>query len=159
TLPATRLETNRVPLSPQVMARALLIPCAQRETLNPGGTLIFSIGISPGALGAGGWAMGASGESASSRGWPCFQVGGACWARVSEASASTTPSASASDVRMMRRMVSLPSRIERTLFAARTIRPGLLVCQGGPTGLAPWTRPYDHPPRRVLLTSEISGCV
>src|SRR2546426_9067847 len=63
------------------MARALLIPCAQRETLNPGGTLIFSTGISPGALGAGGWAMGASGESASSRGWPCFQVGGACWAR------------------------------------------------------------------------------
>src|SRR5438132_14290114 len=113
------------------MARALLIPCAQRETLNPGGTLIFSIGISPGALGAGGWAMGASGESASSRGWPCFQVGGACWARVSEASASTTPSASASDVRVMRRMVSLPSRIERTLFAARTIRPGLLVCQAG----------------------------
>src|SRR5207249_11242545 len=126
------------------MARALLIPCAQRETLNPGGTLIFSIGISPGALGAGGWAMGASGESASSRGWPCFQVGGACWARVSEASASTTPSASASDVRVMRRMVSLPSRIERTLFAARTIRPGLLVCQAG-----------DHP--LLLLHENVMG--
>src|SRR2546426_12400255 len=83
TLPATRLLTNSVPLSPQVITRALLIPCAQRETLKPGGTLILSTGISPGALGAGGCAMGARVESAILDGWPCFQVGGglgwACW--------------------------------------------------------------------------------
>ena len=72
----TRLETNRVPLSPQVMTRALLIPWAQSETLNPAGTLSLSTRISPGALGAGGCATGASGESAIVAGWPCFQVGG-----------------------------------------------------------------------------------
>src|SRR5437867_9242727 len=108
TLPATRLLTNSVPLSPQVITRALLIPCAQREALKPGGTLILSTGISPGALGAGGWAMGASVESAMLGGWPCFQVGGACWAPASGASASPTTSAAVSDARMMRRMMSLP---------------------------------------------------
>src|SRR3989454_12361670 len=76
TLPATRLLTNSVPLSPQVITRALLIPCAQREALKPGGTLILSTGISPGALGAGGCAMGARVESAILDGCPCFQVGG-----------------------------------------------------------------------------------
>src|SRR2546426_10077635 len=86
TLPATRLLTKSVPLSPQVMARALLIPCAQRETLKPGGTLILSTGISPGAFGAGGWGMGASVESAMLAGWPCFQGGGGGGAWVGRAS-------------------------------------------------------------------------
>jgi hypothetical protein len=40
--------------------------------LNPAGTLILSTGISPGAFGAGGCAIGASVESASDDGWPCF---------------------------------------------------------------------------------------
>src|SRR5262245_48886071 len=83
TLPATRLDTNSVPLSPHVIARALLMPEAHRLTLKPAGTLILSTGISPGALGAGGWAMGASGELASSAGCPCFQVGGGCCAAAS----------------------------------------------------------------------------
>src|SRR5688572_11351328 len=76
TLPATRLDTNSVPLSPHVIARALLIPLAHSSTLKPCGTLILLIGISPGALGAGGWATGASGEFAISGGWPCFHEGG-----------------------------------------------------------------------------------
>src|SRR5438445_150408 len=42
------------------MTRALLIPWAQSETLKPAGTLSLSTGISPGALGAGGCATGAS---------------------------------------------------------------------------------------------------
>src|SRR6266851_2042351 len=111
TLLATRLLTKSVPLSPQVMARALLIPLAHTETLKPGGTLILSMGISPGAFGAGGWGMGASIESAMLAGWPCFQVGGgccACCAGARGASASPMTSAAVSDARMMRRMVSLP---------------------------------------------------
>jgi hypothetical protein len=76
-----------VPLSPQVMTRALLIPWAHRLALKPAGSLILSTGISPGALGAGGWATGANGEFASSAGWPCFQGGGAAgccaWAGIS----------------------------------------------------------------------------
>src|SRR5262245_49015075 len=88
TLPATRLDTNSVPLSPQVMTRALLMPDAHSETLKPGGTLILSMGISLAALGAGGWAIGASVESARLAGWPCFQGGGAagCWADAAERS-------------------------------------------------------------------------
>src|SRR5439155_17145362 len=134
TLPATRLLTNSVPLSPQVITRALLIPCAQSEALKPGGSLILSTGISPGALGAGGWAMGASAESAMLGGWPCFQVGGgACWAPASGASARPTTSAAVSDVRMMRRMMSLPcedgeDRVDNgPLVAHSTTRPGPYV--------------------------------
>src|SRR5712692_8951946 len=58
------------------MARALLIPDAHSSTLKPCGTLILLIGISPGAFGAGGCAIGDSGESAMVAGCPCFQVGG-----------------------------------------------------------------------------------
>src|SRR6266849_654988 len=111
TLLATRLLTKRVPLSPQVIARALLIPCAQSETLKPGGTLILSTGISPGALGAGGWAIGASGESAMLGGWPCFQVGGGCggcWASANGPRANTRARAITTEVRMMRSMRGLP---------------------------------------------------
>src|SRR5262245_63035235 len=61
TLPATRLDTNSVPLSPHVIARALLMPCAHSSAWKPGGSLILAIGISPGALGDGGWAIGARG--------------------------------------------------------------------------------------------------
>jgi hypothetical protein len=63
-LPATRLPTKSVPLSPHVIARALLMPEAHNSTLKPAGTLILLTGISLGALGAGGWAIGASMESA-----------------------------------------------------------------------------------------------
>src|SRR5262245_16848517 len=134
TLPATRLLTKSVPLSPHVMTRALLIPLAQRDTLKPGGTLILSTGISPGALGAGGWAMGASVESAMLAGWPCFQGGGAvaCWAGARWASESPTRVATASDVRMMRRMVTLlfeagDDRWRRAPFGRL---PGALVLPG-----------------------------
>src|SRR5213594_1178244 len=115
TLPATRLLTNSVPLSPQVITRALLSPCAQSETLKPGGTLILSTGISPGALGAGGWAMGASGESAMLGGWPCFQVGGGCGG----CRASALRSGSEND----------PVAF---YFAARTIRLGLGLVKARP---------------------------
>ena len=67
-----RLLTKSVPLSPQAITRALLSPCAQSETLKPGGTLILSTGISPAAFGAGGWGIGASGEVAMLAGCPCF---------------------------------------------------------------------------------------
>src|SRR4030095_11624816 len=77
TLPAVRLETKSVPFSPHVMTRALLMVCAQSTTFKPAGTLILSTGISPGALGAGGWAIGARAESAIDDGWPCFHGGGA----------------------------------------------------------------------------------
>src|SRR5260370_299466 len=90
------------------MTRALLLRWAHREALKPGGSLIFSTGISPGGLGAGGWAMGASVESARWGGLPCFQVGGGCWAFASGARASTAASATASDVRPMLPMMSLP---------------------------------------------------
>src|SRR5262245_22445284 len=76
TLPATRLDTNSVPLAPQTITRALLMPDAHSSILKPGGSLILLSGISPGALGAGGCATGASGESAMLAGWPCFQGGG-----------------------------------------------------------------------------------
>src|SRR5882672_277416 len=111
TWPATRLLTKSVPLSPQVMARALLIPLAHTETLKPGGTLILSTWSSPSAAGAGGWGMGASIESAMLAGWPCFQGGGgslACWAGARGASASPMTSAAVSDAGMMRDMMSLP---------------------------------------------------
>src|SRR5262245_57280666 len=147
TLPATRLLTKSVPLSPHVMTRALLMPLAQSDTLKPRGTLILSTGISPGALGAGGWAMGASVESAMLAGWPCFQGGGgvACWAGASWASESPTRVATASEVRMMRRMVTLlledgdegdGERLSAGCLAlpfsqGRTIRPVLAGCQPG----------------------------
>src|SRR3989442_1563211 len=89
----------------------LLSPCAQSETLKPGGTLILSTGISPGALGAGGWAIGASGESAMLGGWPCFQVGGGCggcWASANGPRANTRARATTTEVRMMRSMRGLP---------------------------------------------------
>src|SRR5215468_4964350 len=106
TLPATRLDTNSVPLSPQVMARALLIPEAQSSALKPGGTLILSTGMSAAALGAGGWGMGARVESAMLAGCPCFQVGGAaaCCAHARTEPRATTVRATASDVSVMRRM-------------------------------------------------------
>src|SRR5215813_1950431 len=109
------------------MTRALLRPLAQRDTLKPGGTLILSTGISPGALGAGGWAIGASIESAMLAGWPCFQGGGgvACWAGASWASESPTASATVSDVRMMQRIVGLPfedERIGQGRIGARSVR-------------------------------------
>src|SRR5216684_337809 len=97
TLPATRLLTNSVPLSPQVIARALLSPCAHRDTLKPRGTLILSTRISPGALGAGGWAMGASGELA---------ILGGAWAKAEDA--RVRASKTASDVEMNGRMVGPP---------------------------------------------------
>ena len=91
------------------MARALLIPEAQSSALKPGGTLILSTGISPAALGAGGWGMGASVESAMLGGWPCFQDGGAaCCAHASAASMHPTVNATVSDVSVIRRMMSLP---------------------------------------------------
>ena len=104
-MPATRLLTNSVPLSPQAIARALLSPWAHRDTLKPRGTLILSTRISPGALGAGGWAMGASGELAISAGCPCFQAGGA-WAKAEDP--RVRASRIASDVEMNGRMVNLP---------------------------------------------------
>src|SRR2546425_11102704 len=93
-----RLDTNSVPRSPQVMVRALLSPCAHSSTLKPDGTLILSTGISPGAFGAGGWAMGDSVEFSISLGCPCFHVGGGCCAAtrpVASTNATTTVSASA----------------------------------------------------------------
>src|SRR5690349_7691782 len=81
------------------MARALLMPLAHSSTLNPCGTLMELIGISPGALGAGGWATGDSVELSSSLGCPCFHVGGAagCAAAspVANTKAVTTRGASA----------------------------------------------------------------
>src|SRR2546428_9107137 len=80
------------------MTRALLIPLAHSSTLKPAGTLILSTGISPGAFGAGGWAMGDSVELSISLGWPCFHDGGACWGATRPAAsqnATTTESASA----------------------------------------------------------------
>src|SRR5262249_31624973 len=111
-LPATRLETNSVPLSPHTISRALLIPCAHSDTLKPAGTLILSTGISPDALGAGGCAMGASVESAMFAGWPCFQGGGGCgwrcWAPASGPRASASARRTATEVSVMRSMGSLP---------------------------------------------------
>src|SRR5215468_4932483 len=109
TLPATRLDTNSVPLSPQVMARALLIPWAHSSALKPGGTLSFWIGISPGAAGAGGWAIGASVESAIDDGWPCFQGGGACPEAIG-ASASPRSDITAKEVSVRGVMVEPPRR-------------------------------------------------
>ncbi len=80
------------------MTRALLMPLAHSSTLKPDGTLILSTGISPGAFGAGGWAMGDSVELSISLGCPCFHDGGACWAAtrpVASTNATTTVSASA----------------------------------------------------------------
>src|SRR3989475_10887466 len=80
------------------MTRALLMPLAHSSTLKPDGTLILSTGISPGAFGAGGWAMGGSGELSISLGWPCFHDGGARWAAsrpVARTKAATTGGASA----------------------------------------------------------------
>src|SRR2546428_6695702 len=81
------------------MTRALLMPLAHSSTLKPDGTLILSTGISPGAFGAGGWAMGDSVELSISLGCPCFPDGGACWAAtrpVASTNATTTVSASPS---------------------------------------------------------------
>ncbi len=105
TLPATRLLTKSVPLSPHTMARALLMPWAHSETLKPRGTLILSTGISLAAAGPGGWAIGARVELARSAGWPCFHGGGA-WAEAG--GARTSASVTASSVPMTGRMVSLP---------------------------------------------------
>src|SRR3989442_3587361 len=80
------------------MTRALLMPLAHSSTLKPDGTLILSTGISPGAFGAGGWAVGDSVELSLSLGWPCFHDGGACWAAtrpVGSTNATTPVSASA----------------------------------------------------------------
>src|SRR5207247_11394434 len=84
------------------MARALLIPYAHRETVKPGGTLIFSKGISPGALGAGGCAMGARGESFIAGGIPCFHGGSCALAETARAPTMST----ATEVTMMRRMAA-----------------------------------------------------
>src|SRR5215510_3293152 len=108
-LPATRLDTKRVPLSPQVMARALLRPEAQSSALKPGGSLMLPTGMSAAALGAGGWGMGASVESAMLAGCPCFHDGGAaCCAHANAETRATTTKATASDVSVMRRMRFLP---------------------------------------------------
>src|SRR5260370_6320640 len=77
TLPATRLLTKSVPLSPHTMTRALLMPLAHSETLKPRGTLILSTGISLAAVGAGGWAIGGRVEVARPAGLPRFHRGGA----------------------------------------------------------------------------------
>src|SRR5262245_57364099 len=114
TLPATRLDTNSVPLSPHVIARALLMPWAHSSAWKPGGSLILAMGISPGAFGDGGWAIGARVESAIEAGWPCFQGGGAC-PDEGGAATSPTPSSPASNEgarrnrngERIRRMVSL----------------------------------------------------
>src|SRR3989442_6232349 len=77
------------------MTRALLMPLAHSSTLKPDGTLILSTGISPGAFGAGGWAMGGSGELSISLGWPRFPDRGACGAAnraVARTNATTTAS-------------------------------------------------------------------
>src|SRR5512144_2376095 len=89
TLPATRLDTKSVPLSPHVIARALLIPLAHSSTLNPCGPLILPTGISAAGFGAGGCATGDSGELAIAGGWPCFHDGGGCWARANGATVRT----------------------------------------------------------------------
>src|SRR5207248_55885 len=82
------------------------IPLAQSSTLKPAGTLILSTGISLAAFGAGGCGMGASAESASEDGWPCFHVGGA-WADAHDTTATTaTTRATATNLRD--RMVNLP---------------------------------------------------
>jgi len=92
------------------MARALLRPAAHSSTLNPGGTLILSTGISDAAMGAGGWGMGARVESAILEGCPCFQGGGAaaCCAHAKAERRAPTVRATASDVSVMRRMRTLP---------------------------------------------------
>src|SRR5262249_32093083 len=125
-LPATRLETNSVPLSPHTISRALLIPCAHSDTLKPAGTLILSTGMSPGAFGAGGCAMGASVESAMLAGWPCFQGGGGCgwpcWASASGPRGGANARRTATEVSVMRSMgaslLDIGSRI-RTDFSLR----------------------------------------
>src|SRR2546427_648900 len=58
------------------MARALLMPDAHSSTLKPCGTLILLMGISPGALGAGGCGTGANCESFMASGCPCFHARG-----------------------------------------------------------------------------------
>src|SRR5262245_49322916 len=118
------------------MTRALLIPLAQSDTLKPGGTLILSTGISLAALGAGGWAIGASVESAMLAGWPCFQGGGAvaCWAVASWTSGDATRSATARDVRMMRRIVGLlfEDDADRSGTSRRPLRSARLDPMPGP---------------------------
>src|SRR5262245_60477580 len=88
------------------MTRALLMPWANSSTLQPAGTLILATGISPAALGAGGWGTGASGELASSAGCPCFHGGGAagCWAWAGISHDVTTTSS---------RMVNAITRVGR----------------------------------------------
>ena len=111
TLPATRLPTNSVPLSPQAIWRALRIPSAHTLILNPGGSLILFTGICAAGVGVGGAATGASGELDSSGGRPCCQVGGdcgGCWAWTSGPSANTTVRATTTEVRAMRSMTGLP---------------------------------------------------
>ena len=88
------------------------MPSAHTLTLKPGGSLILSTGISPGALGAGGAGMGASGEFAISGGRPCFQAGGAaggCCAGTVAVNARRA-SATTTDVKVLGRMVNLPQR-------------------------------------------------
>src|SRR4029450_2918994 len=93
------------------MTRAVLVPLAHSSALKPGGSLILSTGISPGALGAGGWAIGASVESARFEGWPCFQDGGGCWAWAGSSETARAPSSSTvRSVTTVRRMVNLHVR-------------------------------------------------
>src|SRR5260370_17890751 len=143
TLPATRLLTKSVPLSPHTMTRALLMPLAHSETLKPRGTLILSTGISLAAAGAGGWAIGARVELARSAGWPCFHGGGA-WAEAGEAraSASTTTRESWLTSRII--ASSKDMRAHRGPVRGN-IPPALAGCQGG----HPATKNAPPPPPPV----------
>ncbi len=130
TLPATRLLTKSVPLSPHTMARALLMPLAHSETLKPRGTLILSTGISLAAAGPGGWAIGARVELARSAGWPCFHGGGA-WATAGEAGASA--SITTREMWVTGRIVVASSKDMRAHRGPvrGNIRRALAGCQGG----------------------------
>src|SRR2546423_288485 len=87
------------------MARALLMPDAHSSILKPGGTLSLLTGISAAGSGAGGWAIGASGEPARSAGWPCFHDGGAAgrWAWAGMNHVGSGPSSEAAQTMATKR--------------------------------------------------------
>src|SRR5712691_741117 len=127
-LPAVRLLTKSVPLSPHAIARALSIPLAHSSALNPAGTLMVLTGISLAAFGAGGWAWGASCELDISGDRPCCH-GGACWAR-------TRPGTARTRTRMLRSTAFMACPLEVPV-ARNLIRCSLRVNRASARGGGP----------------------
>src|SRR5712664_3621577 len=121
------------------------MPCAHSSTLKPDGTLILSTGISPGAFGAGGCAIGDSDELSMSFGCPCFHDGGACWAaRGPVASTKATATVTDSANRNVRSLMMDPPARQTDGWVGwrQTVaRAPRLVNAGGVYGPALTSRP------------------